>query len=496
MSALGNIQLGVFFALGLVVSFVLLVVVRRFGPAWSAARDHGFHHTHTGVIPRFGGLALVGSFIAVGVAASLFLQVPKSLRNDNIAMFVTSLAMFGLGFVDDLRPIGAKKKLLGQIIISLAASFWVGNIQVIQNPFGGQVVNLGIVGVVISTFWLVAFTNLINLADGIDGLAGGISLMLMGLLAFVGLASGAILPVCWAVGIAGALVAFLRFNFPPAKIYLGDGGAYFLGFLIGLFSIRLSQKGTVLAVLAVPLLALALPILDTSLAIVRRGVRGLPLFRADRRHLHHRLIAEGFSHRDTVLLLYGFSSFCCLAAIVIFTSGGRAWPVAVGGVFLIVILAARRLQFARAWFNLFKVLGESQVVREEVRYALALCKWFEMEGGRTLSKATLWSDFCFLSSKLGFSSVRLRTKDGNRNWQSSEGFDPRGLQHCEIKLNHPTYRSIVFSATLDRLNHKTFDQLAELAGEGWMKAATAFDKRAFAEVQDAEPELVTTDASN
>ena len=119
-----------------------------------------------------------------------------------------------------------------------------------------------------------------------------------------------------------------------------------------------------------------------------------------------------------------------------------------------------------------------------------------MEGGRTLSKATLWSDFCFLASKLGFSSVRLCTKEGDRDWQFTERLDPEGLQHSEIKLNHPTYRSIVFSATLDRLNHKTFDQLAELAGEGWMKAATAFDKRAFAEVQDAEPELVTTDASN
>ena len=138
---------------------------------------------------------------------------------------------------------------------------------------------------VLTVLWLVGMTNLINLIDGVDGLAGGICLMLMGLLAYVGHDSGSY--ECLVSGMAGALLGFLWFNFPPARVYLGDSGAYFLGFQIGLFSIISSHKGTIFAALVAPLFVLALPILDTTLAILRRGLRGLPIFRADRRHIHH-----------------------------------------------------------------------------------------------------------------------------------------------------------------------------------------------------------------
>jgi UDP-GlcNAc:undecaprenyl-phosphate GlcNAc-1-phosphate transferase len=139
-------------------------------------------------------------------------------------------------------------------------------------------------------WWLVAFTNLINLIDGIDGLAGGIALMLMALLAYVGFGPGPVFSVLLATGMAGALMAFLLYNFPPARIYMGDGGAYFLGFLIGTLTIVNSSKGTALAALVAPLFALALPIVDVGLAIARRAIKGLPIYRPDRKHLHHRLV--------------------------------------------------------------------------------------------------------------------------------------------------------------------------------------------------------------
>lgn len=470
MTELGIIHVAAMFVLGMAAAWLLLPAIIRRGRTWASAREHSFHQTHTENIPRFGGLALAVSFLCVVSAAHAFLQIPPDRLKENLGMVVTALLMFALGFADDLRPLGARKKLLGQSVIALLASIWVTHIQVIQNPLTGDRLELGWWGVLITVFWLVAFTNLINLVDGVDGLAGGISLMLMGLLAYVGMAGAAILPVCVAAGLVGALVAFLRYNFPPAKIYLGDGGAYFLGFLIGLISMRQSQKGTVVAALAAPLLALALPILDVTLAILRRGFKGLPLFRADRKHLHHRLLDEGMSRRETVLLLYGFSSFCLVAAMAAFVAGGRYWPVAFGAVFLLLLLGATRFRFARNWFSPGQLLGESLGMRQETQYALALCRWFELEGRRASSLDALWTDFGFLLGKLGFARVCLKLEGDTRRWQANVQLASESLLQREVTLNHAIHRAVEFVADKNQMTPRLFDQLTELAAEAWLKA--------------------------
>src|SRR5208283_445655 len=166
-----------------------------------------------------------------------------------------------------LKPLGAKWKLLGQVVIALSLYFLGVGIEHFRIPFFSITLDLGTWGIFLTVLWLVGMTNLINLIDGMDGLAGGICLMLMGLLAYVGHDTGNF--ALLASGMAGALIGFLCFNFPPARIYLGDGGAYFLGFQIGLFAIVNSHKGTVFAALVAPLFVLALPILDTALAILR-----------------------------------------------------------------------------------------------------------------------------------------------------------------------------------------------------------------------------------
>lgn len=125
-----------------------------------------------------------------------------------------------------------------------------------------------------------------------------------------------------ATGMAGALLGFLKFNFPPAKIYLGDGGAYFLGFQIGIFSLVSSQKGSVVAALVAPMFVLGLPIVDIVLAILRRGLRGLPVFRPDRRHLHHHLLDMGFSRRKVVLCIYSVTLVFMVMGFVAFWSNG------------------------------------------------------------------------------------------------------------------------------------------------------------------------------
>ena len=275
-----------------VIALTLQVCQRR----WLTARPADFHHhapePNAAPVPRYGGIALAVAFTAV-ICLPIETLFGTPLTPIRWVIAGTALAMFGLGLWDDLHPVGAKVKLAGQILIASLAYSGGLEIELFKIPLVGQVVSLGLFAYPVTVLWLVALTNLINLIDGVDGLAGGISLMLMVLLAAVGGDSGSVPFV--AAGMAGALVAFLRFNFPPARIYLGDGGAFFLGFLVGCLTIRNSHKGTVAAALIAPLLVMALPILDTTLAIARRGLHGLPLFRPDRRqavpcrHRRHQL---------------------------------------------------------------------------------------------------------------------------------------------------------------------------------------------------------------
>src|SRR5205809_1102673 len=308
---------------------------------------------------------------------------------------VACLAMFGLGLWDDLRPIVAKRKLLGQVLIaSIVCCFGIG-IMSFKIPFSGQIISLGSWGVLLTILWLVSMTNLINLIDGVDGLAGGICLMLMALLAYVGHQNGNF--ELLASGMAGALLGFLWFNFPPARIYLGDGGAYFLGFQIGLLALLSSHKGTVAAALVAPLFVLALPIVDMLLVIMRRGLRGLPLFRPDRQHIHHRLLAMGFSRKKAVLSIYALTLVFLLMGFLAFVSEGQLIPGLLGITALILLLCAGKLTFSREWFAVGRVLGNSLEMRQEIQYALSLTNWLGLEGVRHGSLETLWPHLVFVA---------------------------------------------------------------------------------------------------
>jgi UDP-GlcNAc:undecaprenyl-phosphate GlcNAc-1-phosphate transferase len=162
-------------------------------------------------------------------------------------------------------------------------------------------------------------------------------------------------PSLCAAGMVGAIIAFLRYNFPPAKIYMGDGGAYFLGFLVAELSMVNSHKGTVIASLLAPLFVLALPILDVALAIARRGLKGLPIFRPDRRHIHHQLLGLGYSTRKTVLALYFVTLVLLLFGVVVFWSNGRWAPILLGVAGTACIVSARSFSFSREWFAVGRV---------------------------------------------------------------------------------------------------------------------------------------------
>jgi hypothetical protein len=220
-----------------------------------------------------------------------------------------------------------------------------------------------------------------------------------------------------AAGMAGALLGFLWFNFPPARIYMGDGGAYFLGFLVGCLTISSSQKGTIFAALTAPLFVLALPILDTSLAILRRGARGLPLFRADRGHIHHRLLETGLSRRQVVLVTYTFTAIFLALGFVAFWWHGEHLAILLGFGTLIILLAAGQMNLSREWFAVGYLLGNSMNMRAEIQYALAQTRWLVMEGTRSRRIEEICEDAVFIARKLGFDTMRIRLEDRERTWQ-------------------------------------------------------------------------------
>jgi UDP-GlcNAc:undecaprenyl-phosphate GlcNAc-1-phosphate transferase len=393
-------------------------------------RGQEFHHTHQRPVPRLGGLVLAAAFIWVEVFITIWCpetSVPPPVRR---VIVLSSLAMFALGFWDDLKPLGARRKLIGQVLIAGAVCCFGLGIQTFKIPFTERLVDLHGWGALITILWLVGMANLINLIDGVDGLAGGICLMLLVLIVYVGHQGGSF--ELLAAGMAGATLGFLWFNFPPARIYLGDSGAYFLGFQIGLFALVNSHKGTVFAALIAPLFVLALPILDTALAILRRGLRGLPIFRPDRRHIHHRLLGMGMSRRRTVLTLYSVTLVFLVLGFAAFWSRGKLVPVLLGVGALLLMICAGKMHFSREWFSVGRVVGNSLAMRQEVQYALSLSHWLALEGGRGRSVEELWSDFTFAAQRLGFSSVKLTLADGSRLWQAADRSAPTQVSRQEL----------------------------------------------------------------
>lgn len=468
---------------------LLIRWARRPSTATTGKRE--IHHLQADKIPRFGGAALFFAFAACSLASTLCCPRNSLVLSAHVAVVGGCLAMFALGFADDLHPLGARFKLLVQVLVATAVwSLGVG-IDRLNLPLVG-VVELAGLSWLITVLWLVGLTNLINLIDGVDGLAGGICLILMVLLALISGGDGNL--SLMAVGMAGALVGFLVYNFPPAKIYLGDGGAYFLGFYIAVTSMVGSDKGTVVAALSAPLFVLALPILDTLLSILRRALKGLPIFRADQGHLHHRLLRSGVSSRRLLLGAYGLSVFFLLLGLGSFMAQGRYIPVLVGLGVLTLLILGTQFGFSRRWFAVNRVLDNSLGMRGEVAYVMAMVKVLEQEAHRVQTVEEFWTHFRDAAQRIGLSRLRLKLGEQERGWSSenppeehrSVRFDFSAGGAGMLEMEAPVCRAHDHGGSADMVcevygfNRRrrtcvghlvTFEVLTELMAECWHKAA-------------------------
>ncbi|WP_071460835.1 glycosyltransferase family 4 protein [Bacillus massilinigeriensis] len=295
-------------AASFLAAIILTPLVKQLAFKIGATDKPNHRKVHQNVMPRLGGLAIYLSFL-IGI----FLIGPEGKYH--WPFMIGSLIIIATGFVDDIKEISPRVKLAGQVaaalIVVVAGDM---NVTFINLPFGGEI-HFGIFSIPLTMIWIIGITNAINLIDGLDGLAGGVSTIALLTIAGMAFIMGNQYVLAVALIAACSTIGFLFYNFHPAKIFMGDTGALFLGYIVAILSL-LGFKNVTFISLIVPIIILGVPISDTFFAIVRRLVNKQPLSAPDKSHLHHCLLKTGFTHRQTVLLIYAMSAMFGLTAFI------------------------------------------------------------------------------------------------------------------------------------------------------------------------------------
>jgi len=308
------------FILAFVLALVLTPLARWLGNRFGAVDEPTARNVHIKPIARSGGLAILFSFVLALIASSLSPTAGPSyhmfIRSQMSFALLGGLVIFCVGFFDDFHRLGPRVKFLGQIFAASLAYY--GGLHIEVFTFGATIFRFGILSYFITVFWFLLLINAINLIDGLDGLAAGVAFFACFVMAILATFSKPdyMIAIEFAA-IAGALLGFLRYNFNPASIFMGDGGSYFVGYIIAALSVLGSIKSQLGTALLIPLLALGVPIFDTLLSPIRRWVIGRRMFHPDKGHIHHRLLEKGISSRQTVLIIYGISFVLCVAGIIL-----------------------------------------------------------------------------------------------------------------------------------------------------------------------------------
>lgn len=337
-----NTQLltGVFLALAvaLVVSFLASPIVKNFAykvGAVDVPKDN--RRMHKVPIPRLGGLAI---FLGFMVSILLFAEMTDQFRS----ILLGAVIIVVLGVVDDITPLPAKFKFIVQIVAALIPTLNGVVIHVLSNPnifSKSPYWNMGALSIPVTVLWIVAITNAVNLIDGLDGLAIGVSAISATTVLVISLLVSEVQVAVVMAALVGACVGFMPYNMNPAKMFMGDTGATFLGYILACMSVEGLFKSWAIISFAVPFLILGLPIFDTAFAFIRRIAHGQSPMQADRSHIHHRLIDMGLNQKQAVATLYVISTILGLSAVVLTTSGELRAMMFFVALCVVAVVAAR-----------------------------------------------------------------------------------------------------------------------------------------------------------
>lgn len=322
------------FFIPLILSYFLTPVAKKLAYKFGAIdvpKDD--RRVHKEPIPRLGGLA-----IYLSTVISLLILAPKSVTMLTILAGGSIIAISGM--IDDIKPISAKFKLLFQIVAAIVVVVGGTKIDFVTIPISNTILDLKLLAIPITIFWIVGITNTLNLIDGLDGLSAGVSGISSLSFFFIAINMAArledpklmALPILMSLVVAGSAFGFLPHNFNPARIFMGDTGSLFLGFMLSVIAVEGAMKS--IAAILIPLLVLGLPIFDTTFAIVRRFANKKPIMEADKGHLHHRLLDKGLSQKQTVLVLYTMSILLGVSGILF-----SHLSIGIGLLVLVIVIA-------------------------------------------------------------------------------------------------------------------------------------------------------------
>jgi len=447
-------------ALSAAAAFVLTPIVRNFARdrGW-VDRPDGRRKLHVTPVPRLGGVAVYGAFALV-CALLVVLEKLGSISADisgsaYLHLLIGCGAVMAIGVADDIADVRPLSKILVQAAAGLYLYLNGYQMTGLSNPLTGESIQLGFLSAPLTVLWFVAMSNAFNLIDGLDGLAAGV-----GLFSTTTLFIACAINERWEIAIiaaalGGALLGFLRYNFNPASVFLGDSGALFVGFALAAIAVRGSMKSSAAIAVAAPVLALAVPILDASIAMVRRFVRGDDLFRADGDHIHHRLLRMGLTPRRVVILLYGVAASFGAVSLFTMTSKSQIVGLVVLATSVITWIGVQQLGYAefsemqRAFR--YGLINERRAVGNNV-YLATLAE--------RLSAASdferLWAILTDAAARLQFDRLELRFAagvmpgPGFREWEGrQEGLsDPAAVWTVPLVMDGRVFATVILTRSL------------------------------------------------
>ena len=444
------------FILAFLFALVATPLVKKLAVQYDLVDEPSDRKVHELALPRIGGVAIFLAFLFPFTLFFLFNLQSAALdlivTDDHVTGFVIgAIIVFLVGLLDDIKKLSPAIKFGGQVLAALIAYYWGFRIGAVSIPFTDGV-SLGCLSLPITLFWFVLVINAINLIDGLDGLAAGICFFVSLAMLFVCTVNNRIFEALAFASLAGSLLGFLRYNFNPASIFMGDCGSYFLGYTLAALSIHGSIKGQFATAMLIPVIAMGVPLIDTLWAPLRRFVLGRKMFRPDRKHVHHQLIKLGYTQRRAVLTIYVFTIILGVAAITIVHAQNdtAALILFVLGIGLICIV---RFLGVSDFFTMHRMVGWARDLTDEAGISHGrrsfLNHQLKISNARNLNG--LWHAVCKSLDDLGFdcaefcyfvpeSSTVIEKIQQNFTWQQHKDFDPETLtQNCLLKLELPLH---------------------------------------------------------
>ncbi len=426
--------------LGLIISSILIMIMLYFAGSKLKKQKFTLRSQHMEQVPRFGGIGLFWAFLGTLILL-WFMPIEKPYtglnyfpQNHLVGFCIGGLLAWGIGFVDDAIDLRVRWKLVGQMVLSVLAIGLGFEINTIQVPIF-QIIDLGPWSWPITILWIIGVINSINLIDGLDGLGGGIVIVALTCFGII----------CWWQGqysllllifvLIGVTLGFLAFNRPRASVFMGDSGSMFLGYMLALISILVTNiqgKGSS----SIPILILAVPIIDTLFTLFRRFFKGIPFYSADFDHLHHRLIARGFSATQATMVLIGFSCIFSILALL-----AQSITDFLGFSFLLGIFLAYLLLF---WLGYevvrkpFHSMKEQNDYRKRRNLLFSLSEQIEEFFAKDPDSESVFRSFQFWAKLAGVSRFQLR-KNNEIIFQSGEE-DP---SHRTLSFQQDPYEMIL-----------------------------------------------------